>query len=208
MALSVYFEVLMVINRAMSPFTPFLTEYFYQNLAKIMTHREDSIHYLDFPEPQKEALDSRIEEAVSHVQDVITLARAARDRRTRPIKYPLQSVTVFHKSDVFLQDILNLKTYVLSELNVKDVIITKDENLVIPIARADRNKLGKKLRKDFDKIAAAISKLPADRIRDLVRAGSLDIEGYTINADEVEITQQFQVNDWFQLENVNLKIFI
>eukprot|EP01119_Soliformovum_irregulare_P003431 TRINITY_DN1393_c0_g1_i1.p1 TRINITY_DN1393_c0_g1~~TRINITY_DN1393_c0_g1_i1.p1 ORF type:complete len:1148 (-),score=414.33 TRINITY_DN1393_c0_g1_i1:20-2956(-) len=192
MGLSVYFEVLMVINRAMSPFTPFLTEYMYQNLRKIMEKKEDSIHYLDFPEPQKEALDPRIEDAVGHVQDVITLGRAARDRRTRPIKYPLQSVTVFHKSDVFLQDVLNLKTYILSELNVKEVIITKDENLVIPIARADRNKLGKKLRKDFDKVSAAISGLAADRIKDLIKAGSLDIEGYTINVNEVEITQQFQ----------------
>lgn len=69
-ALNILFEVLLALAKAMTPFTPFFTEFMYQNLRFALpeAQRQDSIHYEMFPEPRAEALNARIEEAVSRMQ--------------------------------------------------------------------------------------------------------------------------------------------
>lgn len=44
------------------------------------------VHYLMFPAPKPEFANPDIEEAVAHMQGVIELGRAARDRRKLPLK--------------------------------------------------------------------------------------------------------------------------
>jgi len=45
-----------------------------------------AVHYLMFPEVQQSALNERIQEAVGAMQAVVQLGRAARDRKTLPLK--------------------------------------------------------------------------------------------------------------------------
>ena len=74
----------------MAPFTPFFTEYLYQNLRVLLPadQREDSVHYIMFPAPRDEFINLEIEESVAHMQSTIELGRAARDRRKMPLKVP------------------------------------------------------------------------------------------------------------------------
>jgi len=75
-----------------SPFTPFFTEYLYQNLRRFLTddQREDSVHFTMFPAPRSEFINLEIEQSVAHMQSTIELGRAARDRRKMPIKVQLR----------------------------------------------------------------------------------------------------------------------
>jgi isoleucyl-tRNA synthetase len=41
---------------AMAPFTPFFTETLYQNLRKVSTKPEDSIHFCSFPSTTGEVI--------------------------------------------------------------------------------------------------------------------------------------------------------
>jgi isoleucyl-tRNA synthetase len=144
-----------------------------------------------FPTPLEQALNTRIEEAVGAMQAVVQLGRAARDRKTLPIKFPLTSVTVIHKDPVFLKDIEELKPYILAELNVKEVATTSDESSVVIKAKPDLQTLGKRLRKDIGKVTKAIKELSNDKIRELQSKGSIEIEGHTITAEELQLTREF-----------------
>jgi isoleucyl-tRNA synthetase len=144
-----------------------------------------------FPTPLEQALNTRIEEAVGAMQSVVQLGRAARDRKTLPIKFPLTSVTVIHKDPVFLKDIEELKPYILAELNVKEVATTSDESSVVIKAKPDLQTLGKRLRKDIGKVTKAIKELSNDKIRELQSKGSIEIEGHTITAEELQLTREF-----------------
>lgn len=157
-ALSTLFEVVYTITRVMSPFTPYITEYFYQNLAKLLPKEEveESLHYLPFPEVKTEFLNAKIELAVSRMQSVIQLGRTARDRRNLPVKFPLASITVVQNKE-FLQDVTELKDYIIEELNVRDVLLSSDNTSVVTSAKPDFDVLGKRLRGDMGKVQKAIA---------------------------------------------------
>eukprot|EP01126_Amoeba_proteus_P063710 TRINITY_DN8808_c0_g1_i2.p1 TRINITY_DN8808_c0_g1~~TRINITY_DN8808_c0_g1_i2.p1 ORF type:complete len:968 (+),score=169.76 TRINITY_DN8808_c0_g1_i2:73-2904(+) len=74
-------SVLFVLCKAMAPFTPFFTEYVYQNLKKLLpeAEREPSVHYLPYPVPDERFFDPVIERQVSHMRTVIQLGRQARE---------------------------------------------------------------------------------------------------------------------------------
>src|SRR3989338_8222316 len=60
-ALSTLYHVLLTITVAMGPFTPFVSEYFYQNLRKVLPDKapnnQGSVHWVDFPVPLTEAFN-------------------------------------------------------------------------------------------------------------------------------------------------------
>ena len=84
----------------MAPFTPFLTEAMYQNLSKCLPKDQapPSVHFCPFP-AQMEAQegDERIQQSVDRMQNVIELARTIRERRNKPLKFPLKSLVVSGK---------------------------------------------------------------------------------------------------------------
>jgi len=178
----------------MSPFTPFLAEYFYQNLRKIIpdNEREDSVHYLMYPTPLKEALNPRIEEAIRRMQDVIQLGRQARDRRNTPLKMPLNKFTIVHKDPQYHKDIEELKSYIQAEVNVKEVVITNDDSIVQLVAKPDFGVLGKRLRKDLGKVQAAIKALNDEQVRQLQTQGQITLEGHVITAEEMKIQKEYK----------------
>ena len=70
----------------MAPFTPFFTEHLYQNLRLALPadQRKDTVHSVMIPEPDQSLIRPEIEATVVKLQNVVELARAARDRRTLP----------------------------------------------------------------------------------------------------------------------------
>ncbi len=88
-ALNSLFEVLYILSRAMSPFTPFLTENMYQGLKAFLPASEEdtrSVHFLNFPTVRKEYFDVNIERAVGRMQSVIVLGRTIRESKNVPLK--------------------------------------------------------------------------------------------------------------------------
>ena len=67
-----------------------------------------------FPLPFEQAINTEIENKVSNMQSVISLGRVIRDRRNMPLKHPLKCMTVITDKQQFLDDLKDLKTYILS----------------------------------------------------------------------------------------------
>uniref|UniRef100_T1J3R6 Isoleucine--tRNA ligase, cytoplasmic n=1 Tax=Strigamia maritima TaxID=126957 RepID=T1J3R6_STRMM len=213
-ALQTLSSVLFALIKIMAPFTPFLTEMIYQNMRNLLPESEmsksesASVHYLMLPETKKSLIDVAIERAVSKMQTVIDLGRIIRDRRTLPVKYPVQELIIIHKDEIALQEIRTLKTYILEELNVKVLTTTTDKNKygVEMRAEPEHKTLGIRLRGDFKKIWQAIKELHDNQIQQYLLKGSINIMGYDLGPEDLRIMytlKSSQLSEKFEADAKN-----
>jgi len=196
------FEVLYTLVRVMSPFTPFLTENMYQTLKnflpkdpKIVDDR--SVHFLDFPEVKEEYFDDDIERAMSRMQAVIELGRTTRERKTISLKTPLKELVVIHPDPQYHADVKSLESYIVDELNVRNLIVTSDEAQygVKYTIEADFRSLGAKLKKDAVKVKNALPKLTEEQIKDFIRTKAITVEGHNLGEEDLTVVRFFESSE-------------
>lgn len=198
-ALNTLFEALFSFVRAMAPFTPFLSDNIYLRMKEFIsddvlaTFGEDfrSVHFLSYPQVRKELFDESIELAVSRMQTVIELGRNIREKKSISLKTPLKSLVILHDDPSYLKDVDSLKTYIQEELNVRDIIITSDEDKykVEYKAFADWPTLGKKLKKDMKKVKEGLPKLTSDEVKSYKATGEVEVSGIKLVAGDLTVTR-------------------
>jgi len=205
--LQVMYDVLLDVTILMAPFTPFITEYFYQHLRKlqpsyadaangggssnpVMPGKSDSVHFLRLPAYDESRLNADAVEAMGALQVIVESGRNVREKRNISLRTPVKCVTVILRNpSANVVESLNgpLKGYILSELNAWDlVIVPKEEEhewvtlSLTPNFNLLGKKLGKKM-KDFKTHVTSMSH--ADAVACLENGG-LDFEGLTISAKD------------------------
>jgi len=83
-SLSTLYHVLVTTCVVMAPFTPFFTEVLYQNLRKVSSKSEESIHFCKFPSTTGER-DERVEQSVNRMVTIIYLVRNIRERHNKAL---------------------------------------------------------------------------------------------------------------------------
>ncbi|XP_012286151.1 isoleucine--tRNA ligase, cytoplasmic [Orussus abietinus] len=195
-ALNTLFTILYTIIRINAPFTPFLTEFMFQRLSKLLNSskkNKESVHYQMMPEACSWLINEGIEKAVSCMQTVIELGRVVRDRKTLPIKYPLPEVVVIHQDPSILKDINSLKSYILEELNVKKLTVTIDKEKYGVALRAepDHRMLGARLKGEFKSIVRAIKELSDEDLQVFVETKQITIEGHVLGEKDLRLMFSF-----------------
>lgn len=193
-ALNTLFEVLYTLCRGLAPFTPFITDNIYLRLLPHIPkelHGEDnrSVHFLPFPEVREELFDEVVERQVNRMQSVIELGRICRDRANKGLKIPLKTLVVIHPDQDYLDDIKSLETYIAEELNVRDLILSSEEEKyhVQYSASADFSVLGKKLKKDAIKVKKALPNLTSQQIKDFIKNGEMLVDGIRVEKEDLTI---------------------
>jgi isoleucyl-tRNA synthetase len=124
------------------------------------------------------------------MQKVIDLGRNVREKKLISLKTPLKELVILHGDEAYLKDIDALKSYIIEELNVRDLIITSDEKKygVEYKAVADWPVLGKKLKKEVKKVKDALPLLTSDEVQTYVSNGKIQVAG--IDLVEGDLTVQ------------------
>ncbi|KOC69966.1 Isoleucine--tRNA ligase, cytoplasmic [Habropoda laboriosa] len=195
-ALSTLFSVLYTMVRVNAPFIPFLTEFMFQRLVKVLPLSKanmDSVHYQMIPEPSLQLIDEKIEKAVSYMQTVIELGRVVRDRKTIPVKYPLPEVVVIHQDAEVLEKIESLKSYILEELNVKELTVTtnKEKYGVKLRAEPDHKVLGARLKGEFKSVTQAIKELSDEQLQMFVTQKEIIVQGHKLKEQDLRLMFSF-----------------
>uniref|UniRef100_A0A1L8DRS7 Isoleucine--tRNA ligase, cytoplasmic n=1 Tax=Nyssomyia neivai TaxID=330878 RepID=A0A1L8DRS7_9DIPT len=192
-SLNTLYDILVTMVKMMAPFTPFLTDFMYQKLKGLSPDEMgESVHYQMMPVGKKARINKRIEQSVSNMQSVIELGRILRDRNTIPIKYPLQECVVIHQNEEFLEDIKSFEEFVLSELNVRTMILSSDREKygVTMKAEPDFKALGQRLKTDFKEVTQTIRQLSDEQIQEGIREGFFTIGQHRIEVDELRFLVQ------------------
>ncbi|KAH7397744.1 tRNA synthetases class I-domain-containing protein [Cadophora sp. MPI-SDFR-AT-0126] len=193
-ALNTLFEVLFTLVKGLAPFTPFITDTIYQRLLPHIpkNHQgEDSrsVHFLSFPDVREELFNVEIERRVGRMQRVIELARVSRERRTIGLKTPLKSLIVIHPDPVYLEDVRSLEAYITEELNIQTLVLSSDEakyNVQYSVS-ADWPVLGKKLKKDVQKVKKALPGLTSDQVHQFVLDKTIVVDGITLEDGDLVV---------------------
>lgn len=106
-----------------------------------------------------------------------------------PRKTPLKELVVFHPEQSYHDDIQSLETYLVSELNVRDVVFTTDEQRtgVKYRAVADWPVLGKKLRKDVGRVRNALPDVPSEDIKSFIDSGKIHVNGIELVTGDITV---------------------
>ncbi|MCL6580400.1 MAG: isoleucine--tRNA ligase [Firmicutes bacterium] len=160
------YEVLLTVGRLLAPFTPFMTEEMYQNLARSDAGRAgavpESVHHCLYPEADLALVDEDLLERMELVRRYVVLARAARNRAGIKTRQPLRrAVLVGPAGDARrLQGLLDL---LAEEVNVKEVTVEDDlASYAAFILKPRFDLLGPRLGPLAPKVARALSRLDAD----------------------------------------------
>ncbi|EEC45000.1 predicted protein [Phaeodactylum tricornutum CCAP 1055/1] len=197
--LQVLYDVLLNVSMIMAPFTPFITEFFYQHLRKFqpsyldatngggtsnppMPGKSDSVHFLRLPTYDETRLNKQVVEAMEALQSVVEQGRNAREKRNINLRTPIKTIVAIlrNPADYVVAGITGpLKRYILSELNVWDfkVVPAEEEHDWVTLALTpDFKVLGKKLGSKMKAVSAAVKGLSHEQAVKCLEDGKLEIE--------------------------------
>ncbi|OGE54633.1 hypothetical protein PENARI_c005G02750 [Penicillium arizonense] len=201
-ALNTLFEVIYTLIRGLAPFTPFITDNIYQRLLPHIPEAlraEDSrcVHFLPFPEVRQELFDEVVERRVSRMQKVIDLGRVSRERRAIGLKTPLKTLVVINKDPEYLDDVKSLEGYILEELNVLELVLSSEEakyNVEYSV-NADWPTLGKKLKKDVQKVKKALPSLSSDDVKGYLANKKILVDGIELVEGDLVVKRGIREDD-------------
>ncbi len=187
------YECLITSSKLIAPFTPFLAETFWQNLAGVFDGAPESVHLCDYPEVDESQLDEDLSERMSQVRLIASLGRQARSAAELKVRQPLAKVEVVladNKHQAWLEE---HAAVIEGELNVKEVAYTDEpEKYVDHEVMPNFKLLGKKLGKLMPKVKAALNEASGSELLANIRDNgkiNLTVEGQEIELlpEEVEV---------------------
>ncbi len=193
-AYSTLYTVIEELTMLMAPFTPFLAEHLYQELAKLTGRaapKPSSVHLCSYPDPDESLIQPRLEEAVSRMQQVILLGRQRREEVKINLRKPMRCLTIVHRDGDLLDELRALEPFIRRELNVKRVAYDRDEDKYTRLyARPNFPVLGKRLGKRMKQFASQIEQLDRTQIEALQESGRVTIDGETFDGEEIQVLRE------------------
>ena len=150
-------ECLVALVQTLAPFTPFVTEALWRNLAAERGGRPDSVHLSDYPVADEHLIDDSLDEAMAAARAIVELGRRIRTETKMRVRQPLLEAVVHYAGDHgTLRPLLDL---IADELNVKQVLFAESaEQLGRWRAKPNFKVLGPKLGARVKEVAAALEK--------------------------------------------------
>jgi len=186
------YTCLETVAKLSAPIAPFFMDQLYQDLNKV-TGKEnaESIHLTDFPVADESLIDQDLVEKTHLAQSITSMVFSLRKKENVKVRQPLQKVLIPVLDARSEQQILAVSDLIKQEVNVKELqLINAEEasHLIVKQIKPNFKALGPKLGKDMKTVGGAIANLDAEQISKLEKEGKLDIQGYEITPDDVEIS--------------------
>ena len=183
---------LVTLSQLLAPFTPFVAEELWRNLAAGRVDRPDSVHLSTFPEPDPGAINPSLDAAMATARQIVELGRRVRTDTKMRTRQPLaEAVAHVSGHDPGVEALLPI---VAEELNVHDVrLATSADAFGTWRAKPDFKALGPRLGPRVQAVAAALA---ADdgTLAEALAAGrrvTLELDGgaVEIGHDDVVLTR-------------------
>ena len=198
---------LLEVSKLLAPFTPFLADEIYANLAggegRSFGELPDSVHLADFPEPDASLRDEALEARVEAVRRAVELGRAARSQAQVKVRQPLAKAVIVAQGDE-REAIEGMGELVRSELNVKELEFVSDEaELVGYEVKPNYRSLGPRFGKEMPKAAAAIEALEPAHVAEAIageRTIGINVDGREHPLEPEDMTLVMQPLDGYEVE--------
>lgn len=166
-------EALLTTARLLAPFTPFIAEELYSNLAlSLDSDLPESVHLSEWPEADTALIDGPLLRSVRVLQRVVELGRSARAGSAVKTRQPLPELLVRVRSEAELEGLRQLEDDLLEELNVKKVTyldVTAD--FIDYTVRPNLPLIGKRIGRHIPELRAFLAATDGREIARNVREG-------------------------------------
>jgi isoleucyl-tRNA synthetase len=168
------YECLLTTARLIAPFTPFVAEALWQNLARAESGERaaESVHLTDFPTGDPKAVDEALSARMSLAREIVSLGRAARMSAKLKVRQPLAKVEVVLADATHRAWLEEHAALVAEELNVKQVEFppTADQYITYTVL-PDLKRLGPRLGRQLPALKQALAEAdPAELLDELRRS--------------------------------------
>ncbi|TWT90647.1 Isoleucine--tRNA ligase [Pseudobythopirellula maris] len=185
------YECLTTISKVIAPFTPFLAETFWRNLAEPFQGENgegapESVHLCDYPEADAMLVDRELSERMGLVRLISSLGRNARGAADLKVRQPLSKVEVILADNTHQPWLEEHAAVIAGELNVKAVEFSDNpEKYVDHEVLPNFKLLGKKLGKLMPKVKQALNQQSGSELLENLRDnGKINL---TVDGQEVEL---------------------
>lgn len=184
------YECLVETSKLIAPFTPFLAEAMWRNLAGPFGQTApESVHLGDYPASDTKLVDEQLSERMGLVRLVASLGLRARSEAALKVRQPLAKVEVILADKTHRAWLAEHAAVIAGELNVKAVEFADRADQYVEYAVLPNFKLlGKKLGGLMPKVKAALGAADgAALLAELKGAGKI---GLTVEGQTVELTDE------------------
>ncbi|WP_346983411.1 isoleucine--tRNA ligase [Chryseobacterium sp. POE27] len=186
------YTCLETVAKLSAPIAPFFMDQLYQDLNKV-TGKEsaESIHLTDFPVADESLIDENLVEKTHLAQNITSMVFSLRKKENIKVRQPLQKVLIPVLDSKTEEQISAVSELIKQEVNVKELqLINAEEasHLIIKQIKPNFKTLGSRLGKDMKVVGNEINNLSAEQISSLEKEGKIEIQGYEITIEDVEIS--------------------
>ncbi|WP_066437710.1 isoleucine--tRNA ligase [Chryseobacterium sp. CCH4-E10] len=186
------YTCLETVAKLSAPIAPFFMDQLYQDLNKA-TGKEtaESIHLTDFPVADESLIDQDLVEKTHLAQNITSMVFSLRKKENVKVRQPLQKVLIPVLDSKTEEQISAVSELIKQEVNVKEIqLINAEEaaHLIVKQIKPNFKALGPKLGKDMKAVGGEIANFNGEQISTLEKEGKLNIQGYEITLDDVEIS--------------------
>jgi len=168
------YNVLLRLCKIAAPFIPFISEEIYRNLRT--AEMPGSVHLCDFPQARAEGRNRELEARMDAVLEVVALGRQLRTEHNLKVRQPLAGIHIVSHRQATIDHAEALKDLILDELNVKSAQFSTHESKLAELsAKANFNKLGKRLGAKVQKVNQAVRALTGEALDALLSGQSLEL---------------------------------
>jgi isoleucyl-tRNA synthetase len=181
-------ECLTTLAQLLAPFTPFLAEELWRNLAA-RSVGVDSVHLTDYPVGDRALVDAELDAAMDAARQVVELGRRIRTETRVRVRQPLlEAVVHLPGGHDALRTLLPL---VAEELNVKEVRFAESaEAFGRWRAKPNFRALGPRLGPGVQQVAAALAADDGSLAAALARGETVSVDDVTLEPDDVDLVQE------------------
>ena len=197
-ALDILYDTLLNMTILMAPFTPFITEAIYQNLAHALPEgnerKQVSVHYVRMPQYNQEKINLETEDSVKRMQKIIEVGRKLRDMRKISLKTPVQLIKIIHRDPRYFESLRPVLQFINEELNTFEVVFEQEqpENVLLS-AMPNNQVLGERLLKAFGPVKGAIGKLSNEDILEYERTKTITILGNVLGEGDLIVQRKYKL---------------
>lgn len=197
------YEVLCGICKLIAPIVPYVSEEIYTKLTN-----EESVHLADFPISDEKLINLDIEKRMDLVRDLISLGRNIREEVKIKVRQPISEALIDGKNEDLISDLVPL---IKEELNVKEVIFTKDLNAYMNfMVKPNFKEVGKVFGPKIKEYSEKLLNLTNEEIKTLQDGSTISMEigeeKYDIDTNMVDIRTSSKEGFNVAMENNNFVI--
>ncbi|GAB4055240.1 isoleucine--tRNA ligase [Spirosoma litoris] len=180
-------ECLTTVSQLMSPIAPFYADWLYRNLTDGNANNA-SVHLTNFPVADQSLIDTELERSMELGQQVSSLVHSLRKGHKLKVRQPLSRVLVPVLNTDTRRQIEHVSPIIMSEVNVKAVEFVDDASGILKKkVKPNFKALGPKFGKQMKDVAAVITAMTPDELKQLEATNSLQLGSFDLQLSDVEI---------------------